>query len=188
VTDDLHCPAVITPTIPERVDLCSEAMKSVAKQTIACTHHVWLDALREGPAVCRNRIMRLTACEVVAFLDDDDLLDPDHLELLVGALAEEDADLAFSWYRKHGSTPETERIDEWDDYAYGVMLGGRNLIPVTVAARREQVLAAGGFGQERYEDYALWMRMLRRGCRFVVVPRETWTYRMFGDNRTHLPT
>jgi Glycosyl transferase family 2 len=177
-------PAVITPTISTRTELLAEAAASVAQQTVPCTHHIYMDHDHIGPALIRNMIMERLSCEYVAFLDDDDLLDPDHLETLIEALEDEHADLAFSWYRKVGSTPETERIDEWDDYAYGVMLGGRNLIPVTVVARREAVLACGGFQADRYEDYSLWMRMLAKRLTFAVVPRETWTYRMLGGNRT----
>jgi glycosyltransferase involved in cell wall biosynthesis len=132
--------------------------------------------------------MTRLSCEWVAFLDDDDLLDPTHIERLLDAALEAEADLAFSWHRREGSTPAVERVPEWSDYAYGVMLGGRNLIPVTVLARREAVLAAGGFWPEdRYEDHALWLRMLARGSQFTVVPEETWTYRMLGGNRTWLP-
>lgn len=182
-----NLPAVITPTIEGREALLVECVESVRAQTVACAHHVYLDAERLGPAIIRNTIMHRLGCEFVAFLDDDDLLDPDHIETLLDAAIAHDADVAFSWYRSEGA-PETERVPAWDDYAYGVMLGGRNLVPVTVVAKRQAVLDAGGFWPEdRYEDHALWLRMLARGARFVVVPRETWTYRMTGENRTHLP-
>jgi cellulose synthase/poly-beta-1,6-N-acetylglucosamine synthase-like glycosyltransferase len=65
------------------------------------------------------------------------------------------------------------------------MRGGRNVIPVTVVARREAILDAGGFQpMDRFEDYALWLRMLELGHRFAYVKRETWTYRFLGGNRT----
>lgn len=185
-----NLPAIITPSLPERAELMVEACESVKQQTVACAHHVYLDHARIGPALIRNTIMERVSCEYVGFLDDDDLLDPEHVELLLAALDAdqngEPADLAFSWYRSEGA-PETPRVTEWDDWAYGTMLGGRNLIPVTVMARRHAILNAGGFRpDDRYEDYKLWMRMLANGCRFTVVPLETWTYRMHGDNRTHL--
>lgn len=180
-------PAIITPTIPERAELLGDAAVSVKQQTTPCVHHIYLDHDRIGPALIRNTIMVRLRCELVGFLDDDDVLDPEHVEVLSDTLVDNNADLAFSWYRSEGA-PETERVEVWDDYAYGVMLGGRNLIPVTVIARRVAVLGAGGFWPEdRYEDYSLWMRMLADGCKFVVVPRVTWTYRMTGANRTHLP-
>lgn len=183
-----NLPAVITPSIPERAELMVEAAASVAAQTVSCSHHVYLDHERLGPAIIRNTIMTRISCEYVAFLDDDDLLDPHHIETLLSACESERADLAFSWYRSVGGAPEAERIHEWDDYAFGVMLGGRNLIPVTVVANREAILEAGGFQPtDRYEDYSLWMRMLLDNARFVVVPEETWTYRFAGDNRTNLP-
>lgn len=186
-----NLPAVITPSLPSRAELLVECCESVKRQTVACAHHVYLDSQGIGPAVIRNTIMTRLACEYVAFVDDDDLLDPEHVELLLHAcegLGDETFDLAFSWHRREGSTPEVERIESWDDYAFGVMLGGRNLIPVTVVARREAMLDAGGFWPEdRYEDHALWLRMLARGARFVCVPEETWTYRMLGGNRTWLP-
>lgn len=182
-----NLPAVITPSLPERAELLVECCESVRAQTIACAHHVFLDHDRIGPAVIRNTIMTRLSCEYVAFVDDDDLIDPGHVETLLAACEREHADVAFSWYRAQGA-PETERIHEWDDYALGVMLSGRNLVPVTVVARREAVLEAGGFWPEdRYEDHALWLRMLGNGSTFTVVPEETWTYRMTGDNRTWLP-
>jgi len=186
-----NLPAVITPTIEGREHLLLECAESVRQQTVACSHHVYLDTDRVGPAIIRNTIMVRLSCEYVAFVDDDDLIDPDHIETLLAPMLMFEGcyhpDLVFSWYRAKGA-PETERVYEFNDYAYGVMLGGRNLIPVTVVARREAVLEAGGFWPEdRYEDYSLWMRMLERGSTFAVVPRETWTYRMLGGNRTHLP-
>lgn len=183
--DAIH---VITPTIEGREELLAECCESVKMQTIGVRQHVICDSTRVGPAVCRNVILEHLDAEWVAFLDDDDLMDEDHLETLAAAINGHDADLAFSWYRTVGATPSTERVRRWDDYAYGVMLGGRNLIPVTVLARREALVEAGGFrNEDRYEDYSLWMRMLRNGARVAAVSRETWTYRMLGGNRTWAP-
>lgn len=188
LVEDTHAEqavAIITPTIEGREHLLSEACQSVVTQTVEVSHHIALDGSRAGPAAIRNAILQLLSSEWVGFLDDDDLLDPDHVATLLAAVEQDEADLAFSWHRREGTAPETPRVDEWGDYAYGTMLGGRNLIPVTVVARREAILAAGGFrSEDRYEDYALWMRMLDQGCTFTCVPRETWTYRCLGNNRT----
>lgn len=183
-----NLPAVITPTIAGREELLVECCESVKAQTVACAHHVWLDTEQHGPALVRNTIMQRIDSEYVAFLDDDDLIDPGHLHALLDELERTGADLTFSRYRSVGAVPQVERVPYWSDYAWGVMLGGRNLIPVTVVARREAVIAAGGFWPtDRYEDYSLWMRMLKRGAHFTHLPVETWTYRMLGGNRTHLP-
>lgn len=179
--------AVITPTIEGREELLVEATQSVLGQTVEVSHHIIPDVAGQGPAMMRQLILDHITNEWVAFLDDDDLMDADHIETLAAAINEQDADLAFSWYRRVGDAPDTPRVDTWDDWCYGTMLGGRNLIPVTVLARREAILDAGGFdSHDRFEDYSLFMRMLERGCRIAVVPRETWTYRCIGENRTWL--
>jgi glycosyltransferase involved in cell wall biosynthesis len=182
--------AVITPTIAGRDALLEEAKACVRAQTIECQHLVGLDARPEpeGPAMIRNVLLARASelgAEYVAFLDDDDLIDPDHVETLLTAMHAEQADLAMSWYRPEGDAPETPRFYVWDDWCLGTMIGGRNLIPVTVVARLEPILAAGGFDpDDRYEDYSLWLRMLEQGATISVTPRETWTYRCLGENRT----
>jgi hypothetical protein len=177
--------AIITPSIEGREELLVQCVASVKVQTAPCVHLVGLDASRVGPAVMRSALLSQTAQEYVGFLDDDDLMDEDHVEVLLAALKADGSDLAMSWYRREGTAPETPRCAVWDDWCYGTMLGGRNLIPVTVMARREAILEAGAFRPEdRYEDYSLWMRMIENGSRISVVPRETWTYRCVGENRT----
>lgn len=176
--------SIITPTVRWRERLLLEAMASVAAQTVDVQHHIVPDP-GIGPAKCRAMVLDEVTDDLVGFLDDDDLMDPDHVELLVRTLEEDDADLAFSWYRREGDAPETPRVHEWSDYALGVMLGGRNLIPVTVVAKRDAIIDAGSFRErDRFEDYSLWMRMLENRCRFAVFPHETWTYRQGGGNRT----
>lgn len=180
--------SVITPTLDWRRELLDEAKQSVLDQTVECQHLICVDGVHHGPALVRNALLQQAqrlGSEYVAFLDDDDLLDADHVEVLLTAMESDRSDLAFSWYRSIGATPETPRYEAWDDHAYGTMLGGRNVIPITVVARLDAICDAGGFNpNDRYEDHALWLRMLDRGSGFSIVPRETWTYRMLGGNRT----
>lgn len=174
---------VITPTIPGRFDLLHEAMESVRRQTLPGVEHaVEIDTQEEGPAVLRNRMLHAATTPLVAFLDDDDLLDPTHLEELLAALELEPAgDVAWSFHRGGPRTPRPSSERE----LWRIMRAGRNCIAVTVLARRDVLLAAGGFDPAaRYEDYDLWMR-LRGGARFICVARETWTYRIQTDSRTH---
>lgn len=178
--------SVLTPTREGREETLAEAILSVQAQTLpAEAHLVMLDADREGPAVARNALLAVTETPLVAFLDDDDLLDPDHLERLVRRIERDDADVAWSWCRTTGvdavrvPRPRTHREFET------LMRGGRNVVPVTVVARLDAIQAAGCFDPvDRWEDYSLWMRMLRLGATFSCEPRETWTYRFLGENRT----
>lgn len=176
--------SVITASLPERAEQLVEAAASVQTQSLEPeVHMIMLDAMREGPAACRNRLLERVETPWVAFLDDDDELDADHLEVL--ARWGDGADLVFSWHR---GGPGVPRYESWDASAYRTMLGGRNVIPITVLARTDAIREAGCFdAADRYEDYALWMRMLANSCRFVCVPQETWTYNIAGDGRTFNP-
>jgi hypothetical protein len=178
---------VVTPSLPERAKLLIEAIKSVQAQTLqADAHHVYLDGTRAGPARVRTLLLERVETPLVAFLDDDDLLDADHLETLSAALDARGADLAYSWHRTTGATAVVTPRPPTDRAMRTWMSSGRNVIPVTVLARTAAIRAAGGFqAEDRYEDYALWCRMLEQGCKFVGVRRETWTYRFFGANRTY---
>lgn len=178
--------SVITPTIEGRETLLADAIDSVQAQTYpAEAHLVMMDSERAGPAEMRNAGLQVTETPLVAFLDDDDLLDDDHLARLVARLDRHDADVAWSWCRSVGfdavrpPRPRSER-----EFAT-LMRGGRNCVPVTVVARVDAIRAGGCFDPaDRYEDYALWMRMLREGAAFSCERRETWTYRFLDANRT----
>ncbi len=177
--------SVITPSLPGRTRELAECMQSVAAQTVPVVHLIRPDIDRVGPAVIRTELLDEAVTSLVAFCDDDDLLDPDHVETLTTALEAMSADLAWSWHRTEGKraaqTPRPRSQAEAERY----LAGGRNVIPVTVVARREAILEAGAFQpMDRFEDYALWLRMLELGHRFAYVKRETWTYRFLGENRT----
>lgn len=175
---------VITPSLPGRAHLLEQCQASVAAQTVPVVHLIRVDVDRAGPAVLRSELLDEAQTELVAFLDDDDLIDPDHLEALAEILEDSGADLAWSWHRTEGASVSTPRPRS-QQHALALMQGGRNVIPVTVLARREAILEAGAFQpSDRYEDYALWLRMLELGHRFAYLRRETWTYRLLGGNRT----
>lgn len=178
---------VITPSLPGRAHLLEQCQASVAASTVPVVHLIRVDVDRVGPAVIRSELLDETRTELVAFLDDDDLIDPDHLEALAEAIGDTGADLAWSWHRTEGKGAPTTPRPRSVQAATAMLRGGRNCIPVTVLAKREAVELAGGFQpSDRYEDYQLWLRMLALGQRFALVKRETWTYRFLGGNRTWL--
>lgn len=162
--------------------MLDEACASVAAQTASADHVVALDLSGAGPAALRNAMLDATSAEWVAFLDDDDLLDPHHLETLLRH--SRNADVVIPHCRFSGDTIPPKYCNRPYDRA---ALRRHGIFPITVLARREAVLASGGFGDERYEDWALWNRMADNGCRFTVVPVITWTYRLGHGNRTHEP-
>lgn len=172
---------VITASLPHRHELLREAVRSVGAQTTPCSHFVQVDASHKVAPV-RNNLVEAAQTEWVAFLDDDDLLDRDHIETLLAHSA--DADVVIPYCRFDGpALPEGYCNRLYDRVA----LASHGIFPITVLARRRAVIDAGGFALEGWDDWLLWNAMADRGARFVTVPRVTWTYRTrTADRRTHL--
>ena len=176
--------AVITPSLPHRTDFLADACQSVSDQELSPkVHLIGIDHAREGSSPIRNRLAKAAdGCEWLAFLDDDDLLYPGHLQLLsaVGHLAQ--ADLVYPYCDVQGREWNPSR--PFDEAA----LRAGNYIPVTVLVRRQAFLDAGGFRddvQHGWEDWNLWLRLLDNGARFVNVPEATWLYRFHSSNKTY---
>ena len=120
-----------------------------------------------GVAAARNRGVEMAWSDYVAFLDSDDEWLPEKLERQM-ALLEQDPSLGFVYSEAHvvdgaarrvGIKPETRHAETLEELLRG------NFVPtLTVVARRERVLAAGGFDTTLSgpEDYDLWMRLAAR--------------------------
>ena len=166
--------AVITPTKPNRAQLLEECRASVREQTRAAdTHAVAIDGTLEGPSAVRNRLILELPPEYdwVAFLDDDDVMLPDHLKVL--SSASEGADVIYSLCQIECNTRE------FDPEA----IKQSNYIPVTALVRRSIFNRVGGFSDVPLEDWVLWQKISDAGGRFKFVPKVTWTYRVQSDSR-----
>lgn len=112
--------------------------------------------------------------DLLAFVDDDDVWQPDHLELLVSALEGAGTDVAVSW---------TEADDP--DFVFarmGAGLGVRDVVsrnPGFVGSnfviRAETFRRVGGFDPDLRvsNDQDLLVRLLAAGCTYTVVERVT---------------
>jgi glycosyltransferase involved in cell wall biosynthesis len=194
---------VLIPSIPSRADLLDRAIASVDAQTCKAAVHVQLDETGQGAARTRNVGLRAIQTPYVAFLDDDDWLYPDHVELLQGGLeSNPDCDLAYSWFDSNDPNFSTRDIcmywpptGEWRSIEgmpftsmhaeYIVCVG--NMIPVCTLARLRSVQQVGGFPDVYQEDWRLWQKMLRAGQKFYHVPKRTWYYNRHPGNTAGLP-
>ena len=173
---------VITPTIKGRELALVDALHSVRQQTVAAEHVVILDDKRKGPAWARNKGIREATTEWVAFLDDDDVLLPNHLETLLKH--SKHADIVYS-------LPTAEGRDDWHPQHFCNMdrIEHTNWIPVTVLARRKVLLDVGGFPGNTeppdFEDWALWRKLHKAGYRFKCVHQFTWIYRFKQGSRSY---
>ncbi len=166
--------AVITPSKPNRAHLLVECIASVQAQVKpAGTHRVEVDHFNDGPALVRNRLIRSLPREYdwLAFLDDDDIMLPIHLERL-SAVAE-NADVVYSLCNLNCLTRDFDPV----------ALRVKNYIPVTALVRRSIFEKVGGFDDMTMEDWNLWLKISNAGGRFVFVPEMTWIYRVQSDSR-----
>lgn len=178
---------VCIPSIPIRNSLLGRALASVARQTAHAPRViVEMDGRRTGAAATRQRALERVETPYVAFLDDDDELFPRHLELLLAEQKRTGADLVYPWFEVHGGTdPIAHHFGKPFD---ADELRRGNYIPITVLARTQSVLDAGGFREETNEqgwtneDWVCWRSMADNGATFVHLPRRTWTWYHHGQN------
>lgn len=174
---------VVTPSIPSRGRALAEAIESVAAQTHQpVSHIITVDHRCEGEATTRNRGLFAVKTEWTAFLDDDDLFLPRHLEVCMDHAQETGADVVYPWFEAR----------DWDESfgAFGMpfdekRLRAGNYIPVTTLVWTELAQAVGGFPRQQSPewprellvDWAFLLRLLDHGAKFSHVPERTWVYR-----------
>ena len=171
---------VVIPTLPSRVALLERALRSVEAQTNrAASVIVEPDLDGSGAAHTRNRALEKVTTPLVAFLDDDDELYPNHLERCVWYADARGADLVYPGYDVEGGEDEVRMFGVVFD---AQLLAERNFIPITVVARTEAVIEAGGFRPhpDEYgnpcEDWGLWLAMANRGADIAHLAEKTWRW------------
>lgn len=156
--------------------MLGEAVASVLGQSLLpYEYKVMTDQKHIGEAAMRNKLLEAASTEWVAFLDDDDLMLPWHLEVLWNSRDGADiihSDCLVEGLEKHWQ-PRPYNLEE---------IRKKNYISITVLAKRSTLLNAGGFRPVRYPDWDMWVRLGEAGARFAFVPKTTWIYRVRGDN------
>ena len=175
--------SVITAALPSRLPMLAQAVASVSAQTFQPVEHLILvDHDRRGTGAAKTQLAHAARGDWVATLDDDDLLDPDHLALLAGYMLS--ADIVYSWCRvvgRDGWTPNRH----FDADA----LRRSNFIPATALIRRDLIVQLGGWRdsavcEHGWEDWDFWLRALNALTVFRCVPEVTWTYRFHPGSKT----
>jgi len=197
---------VVIPMIPRRREMLGRALESVTRQTrMPEAVIIEYDTTGQGAYATRNRALAGVTTRYVAWLDDDDTLEPNHLETCLKVLAQTGATLVYPGAFFVGrDNPLAVSVDgQWVD-PFGVTFGEEqehhlrvhgNFIPVTYVAAAADVRRVGGFPEPsseawpgECEDHGLLVRLLDGGARFVHVPERTWTYHVHGENTGGRPT
>lgn len=182
---------VVVCAIPPRAHLLARAITSILNQTVVPgAINVRYDHDHIGHAANRNRALEDVRTDWVAFLDDDDEWDPNHLESLIGAQHGSGADLVYPWHRiKNRNGEEIRDLLIHPEGGFNeAALRQHNYIPVTVLARTFDLYRArfpesvpgGPFW--KCEDWGCWLRMLDNGAKFYHHPEVTWTWWHHGEN------
>lgn len=186
---------VIVPHIPTRIVELERALASVWRQT----HQpdaviVQTDNRRVGSALTRNRALCYNlSTNWVAFLDDDDELLPNHLEVLLSRAARDLPGVVYSGCRvvdRFGfEVPQREEWGRFGQEFNADLLRRRSYIPVTslvsvYVAQKAFFEAPAG---SDYDDWGFYLRALDNGARFVHVPEVTWIWHHHGHNTSGRP-
>lgn len=185
----------VIPTIPPRRRLLLRALASVKAQTRPADEVlVEVDGAGDGAAATRNRALEKVAGEWVAFLDDDDMWHPWHLEHLLARQAATGADVVYPWFEGMGTDEGvlTTLVDGQHVSPFGVEFGpeqaehlrtAANFIPICVLARTELLRQVGGFTPPPWaspdnpcEDWGCWVKLVEAGARFAHLPERTWRW------------
>jgi Glycosyltransferases involved in cell wall biogenesis len=144
--------------------------------------HVLRNEKNMGAAQSRNRAIARANGEYIAFIDADDYWDKGKIEKQLSILRNENADLCYTASRI---------IDEKSNVlnphkhvpvkiSYKGLLKENVIVCSSVILRRE-VLSQNPFaGQYFHEDFVLWLKLLKNGCKAVGIDEALVTYRLGG--------
>ncbi|MCL4533651.1 MAG: glycosyltransferase [Bacteroidetes bacterium] len=148
-------------------------------------------------SAARNLGLRLARGKYIAYLDDDDFYEPQHLETLVEALEASGAQVAYTdarrlWEFKEGDGYVVKRVDQpySRDFESDAMLVS-NYVPILCVMHARSCVEQTGLFDEQltvYEDWEFFIRLSRKFT-FEHVPRVTcaFTHRVDGTSTTSHP-
>lgn len=145
-----------------------------------------------GRAVAGNIGLGRCSGEFVCFLDEDDQLYADHVEVLVSHAINNDFRISYALAEE--ITAEYTEDGDWTDGGVAVqyrqefsrvLLWYKNYLPIqSVLFARSLYEELGGFDEtlDLYEDWSLWVKY-STACDFGFVPKVTSRYRIFTDRK-----
>jgi teichuronic acid biosynthesis glycosyltransferase TuaG len=139
--------------------------------------------LNGGPAQARQTALQASRGRYIAFLDSDDLWLPQKLEHQLAFMQRTQAALSFTQFRRVDAEGRTlgRLIDVPEQLSYRALLKNTAIATSTVVIDRQQT---GPLEMKRtyYDDYALWLEILRRGFVAHGLREDLMRYRVLGNS------
>lgn len=126
-------------------------------------------AEQSGLGNALNEGMQHCSCEIIARMDSDDISRPDRMEKELSLIREKHVDIVSGSVMEFETDPkETGKIRKLPKTQEEILRFARRRNPFNhpcVMYKKSAVLAAGGYQPfEGFEDYYLWLRMLKNGA------------------------
>lgn len=117
-----------------------------------------------GPAKARNTALKAASGRYIAFLDSDDLWLPEKLERQLAFMAEKNAAISYTLYRRFTENKDQpgKVITLPGSFSYRQLLKNTGIACLTVMIDTN-ITGPLEMQLVRHEDYALWLELLKRG-------------------------
>jgi teichuronic acid biosynthesis glycosyltransferase TuaG len=136
-----------------------------------------------GPAMARQKALDLASGRFIAFLDSDDLWLPEKLERQLDFMAAKNSPFSFTAFRRMTANGQTigRKIEIPCRMGYLRLLGNTAIATSTVVIDRNRV---GAFAMTKtyYDDFVLWLEILKRGHVADGLNEDLMRYRVLGES------